>query len=147
MTSLKCNPLFTYKSHVRIDDINFGNHLCHSKYLNIIHNARALFLKSHNLSESNCFGCGLVILNLNIEYVGQCFFNDLLEVSLDFNKLERSASTFKLSYSVFNHTSNKLAARAVTLMGFLDLEKIKLKKIPIEFINLIDNPCNKNGLL
>lgn len=144
MTPSKCNTLFNHKTHVRIDDINFGNHLCHSKFINIIHNARALFLKSHNLSESNCFGCGLVMLNLNIEYVSQCFFDDLLEVSLDFDKRERSASTFKLSYSVFNHTSNKLAARAITLMGFLDIEKRKLKRIPIEFLNLIDNLRDKS---
>ena len=122
--------------NVRIDDINFGNHLCHSKFINIIHQTRALFLKKHDLSELNCFGYGLIMLNLNIEYISECLFNDFLEIILNVNKLEKA--TFSLSYSIFNHTSNKPAARATTLMGFLDTQTRKLKKMPQEFIKLID---------
>ncbi|GEM_PF-3495270 len=135
MIPLNKNHLYTKKTNVRIDDINFSNHLCHSKFINIIHNARALFLKEHNLSESNCFGYGLIMLNLNIDYLNQCSFNDLLEIKLNIDKLERA--TFLLSYSIYNETIEKLAAKATTLMGFFDLEKGKLRKIPIEFINLI----------
>jgi YbgC/YbaW family acyl-CoA thioester hydrolase len=128
--------LFTHITHVRIDDINFGNHLCHSKFINIIHNARALFLKKHNISESNCFGYKLIMLNLNIDYISECFFNDRLEITLGIDKLEKAK--FSLKYSVFNHTSNKLAAKATTLMGFLDIEKGTLKRIPLEFSKLVD---------
>jgi acyl-CoA thioesterase FadM len=61
MDLLNSNIIFRLKMNVRIDDINFGNHLCHSKFINILHNARALFLKQHHLTESNCYGCGLII--------------------------------------------------------------------------------------
>ena len=135
MTSPTPNNLFTHKIHVRIDDINFGNHLCHSKFINIIHNTRALFLKEHNLSELNCFGYGLVMLNLNIDYLAQCFFDQILEINLHVDSIEKSK--FSLAYSVFNQTSNKLAARATTLMGFFDITKGKLKRVPIEFSNLV----------
>ena len=142
MTLSNFNNLFTYKMKVRIDDINFANHLCHSKFTNIIHNARVLFLKKHGLSESNCFGYGLVMLNLNIDYVSQCFFDDLLEINLGIDRLEKATVLF--SYSIFNHTTNKPAARATTLMGFLDIEKEKLKRIPTEFSSLVDVVNNKN---
>lgn len=122
--------------NVRIDDINFANHLCHSKFTNLIHNTRALFWKKHNLSESDCFGYGLVVLNLNIDFRGQCFFDDLLEIKLGVDKIEKA--TFSLFYSVFNHTSNKLAAKASTLIGFLDIKKGKLNRTPAEFVKFID---------
>jgi len=134
------DKLFTHKIHVRIDDINFGNHLCHSKFINHIHNARALFLKKYKLSESDCFGSGLVMLNLNIDYLNECFFDDMLEVRLNIDKIEKSK--FSLIYSVFNHTSNKLAANATTLMGFIDVEKGKLKRVPTEFLNFMNNISN-----
>ena len=134
--------LFTNKIHVRIDDMIYGHHLCHSKFINIIHNTRALFLKKHNLSESNCFGYGLIMLNLNIDYINQCFFDDVLEVNLNIDKIEKAK--FLLTYSVHNRTSNKLAANATTLMGFMDIEKGKIKRIPIEFLNLISDISNNN---
>ena len=144
MSQINDNNLFSQKINVRIDDINFGNHLCHTKFINLIHNSRALFLKQHNLSESNCFGFGLVMLNLNIDYLSQCYFDDLLEIRLNIDKIEKV--TFLLSYSMLNHNSGKIAAQATTLMGFLDLQKGKLKRVPTEFKDLfgqIDN--NKNG--
>ena len=123
--------IYTHNINVRIDDINFGNHLCHSKFTNIIHNVRALFLKKHNLSESNCYGFGLIMLNLNINYLSQCFFDDQLEVSLRIENVDKITVLF--SYSVFNQTTNKLAAEAKTSMGFFDIEKKKLRRVPLEF--------------
>ncbi len=137
MPFTKIDNLFSHKMHVRIDDINFGNHLCHSKFINFLHNTRALFLKAHNLSEVNCFGCGLIMLNLNISYLSQCFFNDLLEITLGVNDIARATITF--SYSIYNHTTNQKSADATTLMGFLDLEKNKLKSIPADFSNLLED--------
>jgi YbgC/YbaW family acyl-CoA thioester hydrolase len=136
--------LFTNKIHVRIDDMIYGHHLCHSKFINLIHNTRALFLKKHNLSEANCFGYGLIMLNLNIDYINQCFFDDMLEISLNIDKIEKAK--FLLTYSVFNRTSNKLAANATTLMGFMDIEKGKLKRVPVEFLNLINNISNNKSI-
>ncbi len=129
--TLPQHNLFTHNMNVRIDDINFGNHLCHSKFTNIIHNVRALFLKSFGLSESSCFGCGLIMLNLNVNYLSQCFFDDRLKIDLSIESVEKATVLF--SYSVFNQTTNKVAAEAKTLMGFLDIERGKLKKVPLEF--------------
>jgi len=141
MSPSKYDNIYTNQINVRIDDLNYGNHLCHSKYINIIHNTRALFLKKYNLSELDCFGSGIVMLNLNIDYLSQCMFNDTLEVSLSIDNLEKA--TFLLSYSVFNHTTNKLAARASTSMGFLDKKKGKLKRVPVDFIKLIEMEITK----
>lgn len=131
------NNLFTHRINVRIDDINFGNHLCHTKFINLIHNARALFLKKNNLSELDCFGYSLIILNINVNYLSQCYFDDELEINII--KGEINKATFCLSYTIKNLTTDKLALKAESSMAFIDLTSGKLKKIPEEFINLLMN--------
>jgi acyl-CoA thioester hydrolase len=125
---------FLYRTNVRIDDINFGNHLCHTKYINILHNARALFLKSYHVSEVNCFGPAIVLLNLNIDYMSQCYFDDILEISVRVETIEKVTSL--ISYSIHNITTKKQAARATTLLGFIDLQKNKLTHVPNKFRDL-----------
>jgi acyl-CoA thioester hydrolase len=132
--SSKENFLFSTQVPVRINDINYGNHLCHTKLISIIHNARALFLKHHNLSELDCYGVGLVMLKLNVEYISQAFFADLLEIKIYLRKLE--GARLELDYIVENRTTEKLTATVNTLMGFYDKQKNKLAKVPAELEKL-----------
>ena len=135
MTQKEFNAIFSNKVNVAIDDINYGNHLCHSKFISIIHNTRALFLKKHNLSELDCFGCGLVMLNLNIDYKNSCYFDDELEISLRIEKVDRVTVVF--SYLMFNMTRDKVAASAETVMGVVDLKKGKLVRVPEGLLALV----------
>jgi acyl-CoA thioesterase FadM len=89
MYNINRKKIFSNKLNVRIDDINYSNHLCHTKIVNIIHNTRALFLKSIGLSEINCFGLGLIMLNLNIDYLSECFFPE------EFKELVNSITSSK----------------------------------------------------
>ena len=130
--------LFSHETRVRIDDINFGNHLCHTKFINIIHNARANYLKSIKMTEADCFGFGLIVLNLNISYLSQCFFDDHLTTALSLDGLEKAS--FSFIYEIYNHTSNKIAAKAISTLAFMDLNKNKLQRIPNEFIKLVNQP-------
>ncbi|MHB1220991.1 MAG: acyl-CoA thioesterase [Gammaproteobacteria bacterium] len=130
-------PIFATNIHIRIDDINYGNHLCHTKFINYLHEARALFLKSKNLSEIDCFGYCLFILEISVKYKNQCFFDDKLEIKLFLDKIENAS--FQLSYIIYNHTTGKVSATATSVMGFIDRTTNKLKKIPNEFIDLIKN--------
>lgn len=127
--------LFSLNTTVRIDDINFGNHLCHSKFAPLFHQARAVYLKNNKLSEIDCFGMSMVMLSLHIDYHSQCLFNDLLEVTMHVDILEKASMTF--FYSIYNHTSKKQAATGTTKMGFVDRLTGKLKRIPLEFTTLI----------
>ncbi len=135
MSKNEFKAIFSNKMNVAIDDINYGNHLCHSKFISILHNTRALFLKKHNLSELNCFGCGLVMLNLNIDYKNSCYFDDELEIGLRVERIDKVSVVF--SYLMFNRTRGKLAATAETVMGVVDLEKGKLVRVPEEFLALV----------
>lgn len=138
----KKHLLFTSLSNVRIDDINFGAHLCHSRFVNIIHNIRALYFKQCGFSELDCFDHAMIMTNLSVEYLSQCFFNDNLEIHLYLDAVEKA--TFSLSYAIFNHTSGKLAARAITRMGFIDVQTNKLKRVPRAFSELLHTICTNS---
>lgn len=140
MTASLYKHIYTDGTNVRIDDINYGNHLCHTRIINIIHNTRALFLKSHHLTERDCFGYSLILTALNIRYKSQCYFDDKLKITMSIGDIERS--TFSLNYEVLNETTGKIAAQATLVMVFLDPKSHKITKIPQDFTNLIENINN-----
>lgn len=139
--------LYTHNVNVRIDDINFGKHLDTSKFSALMHDARANFLNSHHLSEGDCFGVALIVLNLQIEYRSQCFFADHLELNVYLDEVRGKKITF--SKEIYNKTTGKLAARGTVLMGFFDLDKQKLTNAPQPFIDLLNSfdatiPCSSS---
>ena len=129
--------LYKHRINVRIDDINFGKHLDTSKFSSLMHDARANFLKSHNLSEENCFGVGLIVLNLQIQYRSQCYFADNLELNVYLDNIKHKQITFLKE--IYNKTTGKLAATGTILMGFFDLDKQKLTAAPQQFLDLLDS--------
>lgn len=126
--------LITTTTNVRVDDLNYGNHLGHTQLVALLHNARALFLNEHKLSELDCFGVGLVLLNLETNYTSQCFFNDEIKISVYLNHFEGAKIEF--AYIVTNIATGKAVASATTLMGFIDRENKKLTKPPKELLEL-----------
>lgn len=129
--------LFSTTIPVRIDDINFSNHLGHDKLVTLLHNARVLFLKKYELSEMNCFDTGLIMLNLKVDYLYQSFYGDVLQFDLYLENLEKAKIEF--GYKVTNNKVNKTIATATTVMGFFDYHKQKLIRPPAKFIEMINS--------
>jgi acyl-CoA thioesterase FadM len=140
------NLLFSNTTRIRIDDLSYGKHLCHIKLINLVHNSRALFFKEHSLSEINCFDFATIILKLNVDYIAQAFFDDILKINIYWKENIGGKATIELSYSVVNTRTNTLVAKANTTLGFIDMNKDKLVKIPQEFINLVNKILEKNKL-
>lgn len=136
LTSHECiDPVFEHKIKVRIDDINFGNHLDSSKLSSLLHNTRALFLESHGQNELNCFGVSLILLNLNINYKNQAFFNDELILKLSLVSVDGAKILF--SYIVSNYKKNIVIATAETLMATFSIEKQRIVKPSKDFLHFL----------
>lgn len=127
--------LYTATENVRISDLNYGNHLGHTQLADLLHNIRALYLKNYGLTELNCYGAGMILLNITLECYSQCYFNDKLELNLYLNSVKGAKIEF--SYVVKNLSNNKIVAHAITTMGFLDKEKMTPIKPPKELTNLM----------
>ncbi|MBA2248719.1 MAG: thioesterase family protein [Chitinophagaceae bacterium] len=72
----------SYKIPVRITDINYGNHVGNDSLISIIHEARMQFLQSHNYTELNIEGVGLIMADIAVEFKNETFYMDIIEVQI-----------------------------------------------------------------
>ena len=118
------------KIPVRINDINYGNHLGNDALVSIIHEARVQWLKQLNYTELDIEGLGLIMAGLAVEYKNESFYGDILEVSISADEISRVS--FDLYFSISNQ-QNILIAKAKTEMVCYDYEKKKVAAIPEKF--------------
>ncbi len=105
----------TYTISVR--DINYGQHMDHLALLNYLHETRVRYLLSLGVSELNTDGqnSGLVVSELNCKYRKECFYGDLIEITL---YLEQPSST-RLNFVYQILRSNTIIADAVITTAFI----------------------------
>lgn len=127
--------IFSTSLPVRIDDINYGQHLGHDSLISLLHEARLQFLAHHQIAEHDIFGSGWIMIELHIEYKSQAFYGDILTVSLDFSPT--SKTTISVTHLVFNKTTGKELARAKAKLTCFNYHSQKIMRIPPEFITLI----------
>lgn len=126
------NYIFAMQMRVRIDDVNWARHLDASKTASFLHTSRLLFLKSHGLSEGNCFGAGLILKSMFIDYKSQASFDDLLEIKIGVAEIGNIKLT--LIYDITNLTTQKKLAQAKCEMIFFSYENQTVLNVPSEFI-------------
>ena len=76
------NPLFTTIIPVRVNDLNYYNHVGNDSVLTIVHEARMQFLRSHGFDEINAGGVSLIMADVMIAYKGESFYGDSLTIDL-----------------------------------------------------------------
>lgn len=85
------DDVFTFVTDmpVRITDINGARHLGNDALISMLSEARAQFLVSHGIEETDEQGVGIIVTDLATMYQSESFFPELLrfEVGMtDFNK-------------------------------------------------------------
>lgn len=129
------NFIYTALVPIRIYDINYGNHLGHDALISVLHTVRAEFLYKNKLNELDVGGCGIILRDLSIVYLSECFFGDTLEVKLSVGDL--SKSSFKMFYSVVNHKNGREVARSCLTFVSFNLEKRKPTRMPESFSRIL----------
>ena len=99
---------FSTSIKLRITDINYGGHLGNDALLGLLHEARMRFLVANGCSELDCFGVGLIMNNVQIDYKSEAFYSDELEVQVAV--IEISKTGFELGYKFINRASGKEVA-------------------------------------
>ena len=115
---------------VRIGDINYGNHVGNDAFVQIIHEARMLWLKQYGYTELKIEGIGLIMSDLAIEFKQESFYGDIIEVKL--SAAEISRVSFELYYQLFaiRNDENILLANAKTGMVCYNYDAKKVAAIP-----------------
>jgi YbgC/YbaW family acyl-CoA thioester hydrolase len=115
---------------VRVDDLNYGNHVGHDSILTIIQEARVSFYRQLGFKNELSFDgpVGQVIADAAIVYKSESFLGDVLICQIaaaDFNKYG-----FDLVYLLTNKASGKEVARGKTNIVCFDYDKRKVASIP-----------------
>ena len=98
--------LHKLRLRVRITDINYGNHTGNDRIVAMIHDVRAEWLRTNGYTELDINGTGLIMADLAMQFTGESFFGDELEVQLYVDKNSISKVAFNLYYLVTKVTSD-----------------------------------------
>lgn len=107
---------------IRITDINYGNHVGNDSILSLLHEARVQYLHSHELTEKDFAGAGLILADAAIEFKKELFYAENItiwvqaanftRVSFDlFYKIEKEGTTAvaaKTGMVCFNYNNRKV---------------------------------------
>ncbi len=123
---------FCVQLRVRIGDINYGGHLGHDRLLSLLHEARMAFFRRWGYEESDVCGAGTVIADLAVQYLGEAFAGNELDITMTVGEISRKG--FDLYYGVVRGVDAQWIARAKTALVFFDYADHKAVTIPPDFL-------------
>jgi len=131
--------LFSTRLPVRINDINYGNHLGNNQLVGLLHEARVQWLTHHGFSELNAGGVALIMAELTVTFKQQAYYPDVLQVQISSNPIDIGRSSFDLYYEVTKNSAgnNILVAVAKTIMVCYDYQKKKTVQMPPKLKEII----------
>lgn len=116
---------------VRIDDINYGNHLSNDKFLSIAFEARFRFYRHFGVDEMDLGGASTILTYANINYLAEVRYGEMIQVKMALR--EMSNAGFELYYSFLNGESGKELARIETGIVCFDYNAKKVRAVPDSF--------------
>ncbi|MBH48879.1 MAG: thioesterase [Halobacteriovorax sp.] len=113
-----------------VSDMNYGNHLGNDKVLSLAHEARIRWLESLNASELDCMGCSLIMSDAMVEYKGEGFRGDQVEITVYLSE------THKYGFDLFYEMTGPrgLVAKVKSGLMFFDYETRKVANAPEQWI-------------
>lgn len=132
------NPLFTTTIRVRIDDINYGNHLGNDSVLSIIHESRMQMLKQWGGDELNIEGNSLIMADVMIAYKGEAFYGEELLVKVYADEITDRSFDLLYHISTGRDGTEKDIAHAKTGMICFDYTLRRITTITEKFKSLLE---------
>jgi len=129
------NTLYQLRLTVRIDDINYGQHLAATAVPKLLQQVRVKFLQSLFFTEQDIAGMGIILTDLHVRYLSESFFDEQLLIELAIESITSTSATFV--YHLTNQTQNKPLAKAEERIVFFDYARRKVTRMPSAFLNAI----------
>ncbi len=111
--------------------MNYGNHLGNDRVLSLAQEARLQWLDSIKASELDCLGASLIMADAMVEYKGEGFRQD--EVEIDVFLDNPHLHGFDLFYEM--KVKDKVIAKVKSGLLFFDYSERKLTKEPTNWKN------------
>jgi YbgC/YbaW family acyl-CoA thioester hydrolase len=124
--------LFTHNLRVRTYDINKGGHLGHDRLISLLHEAREHFFFKLGFNELDIDGVGIVVADLMVQYLGEAFMAQRLEIDIAIAGVGRKS--IDMYYRVKCIDNGALVALAKTAIVFFDYGPRTAVEVPPLFL-------------
>jgi acyl-CoA thioester hydrolase len=133
---LEIPTTFSFRTHlkVRVDDLNYGNHLSNDSYLKYMHEARFQFFSHLGLSEMNIGGCSVIMGDNAIQFKQECFYGEELRIEVVVDDIGKKS--FDMYYRFTKVKDASLVCIAKTGMVCFNYETHQTAYVPESFIKL-----------
>ena len=132
--------MYQFNYTIKEEDLNYGGHVGNERALLFFQMARMNLFEKIGLSELNIgSNIGIIQKNAFIEYNKELFFNN--NISINIIRYEAQKVFFDLFYEII-FEKDKAITGSTKLVAF-DYENKKIRKIPEEFNNKMNNIFNK----
>ncbi|MFN5544506.1 MAG: acyl-CoA thioesterase [Bacteroidota bacterium] len=120
---------------VRIDDINYGNHLSNDAYLKFMHEARLQYFARMGYSEMNLAGTSVIMGDAAIVFKKECHHGDVLEIYA--GAAEFGLRSFDMYYRFIRLSDSAIVCEAKTGMVCYNYQHHKTEDLPQEFVQQV----------
>lgn len=124
---------FVHSMTVRVNDLNYANHVGYQHYLTYFQEARLAYLNHLGFSELDIDGCGMMIAEAVCRYKRELFLNDAIEVGCRVSLLRSKG--FRVEYAIAR--DGLLCAEGHTDCLCYDGGAKKVVKLPEVFRNAV----------
>ncbi|HJO91836.1 MAG TPA: thioesterase family protein [Victivallales bacterium] len=125
--------VFSTKLEVRINEINYGNHLGNDSVLSLVQEARIRFFRKLGFeSELLIAPIGIILADAAIVFKAESIWGDKLNISIGLSGFTKSS--LEMYYKFENVKTGKLVAKVKTGIVFFDYDRRKITKIPDFFM-------------
>lgn len=128
---------FSMDLHVRITDINYGQHLGNEMLLVYAQQARVEWLRQWGYGELTLAGKGIIMTDTAIVYQSEAHEGDHLQVDLAVDEVSKIG--FDLYYKVSQKKNQRVVARIKTGILCFDYDLKKIAPLPAEFAQILSN--------
>jgi acyl-CoA thioester hydrolase len=124
------NPFrFSIPLKVRVNDLNYGNHVGHQVYFSFFQEARAAYLNQFGFSELNIEGLGMIMAEAACRYKQQLLLGDAIQVACAV--VELRPKRFTMAYRI--NRGDTVCAEGSTINLCYDYAAQKVVRLPEAF--------------
>jgi len=135
--NLPSSYIFETTILIRIDDINYGNHLGNDVLLAYAHETRVQFLNELGYTELNIDGTGIIMTESAVKYLAEGHHGQTLNVKLAIEKT--SDLVLGCTYVFTESQTKKEVARVFTKLVSFDYDRKKVRRFSSQFLNQLNS--------
>jgi len=126
---------FCHRLTVRPTDINYGGHLGNEAMLELIHEARTMFLAQlgFNTIDVNQLQVGLIIADLAVNFKNEAYAQDVLDIDCQIDELGKKS--FRFFHRI--RRAHQMIALVETGMVAFDYQARAVVPLPDEFFKAL----------